>query len=243
MGAIWYNLAETKGSDVALTTRSRGTANLYERFPMLLYPNTRICPQCRQFFEVRIPSDHRVYCSRSCGYRARRSGPLVADHFWSKVDRSGGPHACWPWSTGPFRSGYGVFRVNGKQRLTHRIAWEVVNGPIPDGLFVCHHCDNPPCCNPSHFFLGTNADNMADMRAKGRQARGQQVVRRDPRNCTRGEQHPSAKLTKVAAADIRRRYRNGEADQATLAAEYGVSQVSISKLLSGRTWRDYEPLP
>lgn len=74
------------------------------------------------------------------------------------------------------RMGYGIFnagtgRANRRTVYAHRFAWEITNGPIPVGLLACHHCDNPPCCNPAHLFLGTHADNNADMNAKGR-ARG-----------------------------------------------------------------------
>lgn len=78
------------------------------------------------------------------------------------------PNGCIEWSRGTDRNGYGVISVNGKNRYTHRYAWELAHGPIPDGLYVLHHCDNPPCGNTAHLFLGTDMDNMADRRAKGR---------------------------------------------------------------------------
>jgi hypothetical protein len=102
--------------------------------------------------------------------------------FWSKVDRSGGPDACWNWQActvagNPDRGikGYGVFHVRGTTRThayAHRTAWELANGPIPAGLFICHHCDNPLCCNPAHLFAGTALDNVRDMIKKGRQGIG-----------------------------------------------------------------------
>ena len=78
------------------------------------------------------------------------------------------PNGCIEWTRSTVRGGYGQIKVNGKQLKTHRFAWELVNGPIPAGMDICHHCDNPPCCNVEHFFLGTGADNMADRDAKGR---------------------------------------------------------------------------
>lgn len=76
---------------------------------------------------------------------------------------------CWEWQGNAVRGGYGTTGVDNTTRFVHRMAWEIANGPIPDGLLCCHKCDNPPCWNPDHIFLGTNADNAADRVAKGRQ--------------------------------------------------------------------------
>lgn len=95
--------------------------------------------------------------------------PVAAeDRFWSKVDKSGGPDACWTWTAARNRNGYGQFWQGRNGIVVHRFSWMMHNGPIPVGLFCCHHCDNPPCVNPAHLFIGTNSDNMRDAQRKGR---------------------------------------------------------------------------
>lgn len=94
--------------------------------------------------------------------------------FWRKVDRAAGPGACWPWTGGRKTAGYGNFCVDRRTNtfvIAHRYAYEQVHGAIPDGMYVCHRCDNPWCCNPAHLFVGTAAENNRDMRQKGRAPR------------------------------------------------------------------------
>jgi len=83
------------------------------------------------------------------------------DSFWRKVDIKG-PDDCWNWLAGKSGSGYGSFEYEGKTRNAHKLSWEFTNGPVPAGLLVCHKCDNPACCNPSHLYLGTHSDNACD---------------------------------------------------------------------------------
>lgn len=100
------------------------------------------------------------------------------ERFWSKVDRSGGPSACWPWTSAfkgqGYREGraYGGFSLYGKYVSAHRLAYELSIAPIPDDLHVMHLCDEPSCCNPLHMSLGTAADNLGDMALKGRGTAG-----------------------------------------------------------------------
>lgn len=144
----------------------------------------------------------------------------MSEAFWEKVDRRG-PDECWPWLAGKYQStGYGQFRGRG----AHRVAWELANGKIPPGLFICHRCDNKWCVNPRHLFLGTAAENTADMCVKGRSS-----------GPGRGTDHHSNALTDQDVLDIRRRAAEGE-QQKALAAEYGVGEAQVSRIVRRRQW-------
>lgn len=166
--------------------------------------------------------------SKSCGCLVRDRVIPLADRFWSKVEKTSG---CWEWGACRDPRGYGrIGSLNNTHRsvLAHRVAYELSVGPIPDGLEVCHKCDNPPCCNPDHLFLGTQADNMRDMAEKGRQPRGEDSI--------------SSSLTWDQAREIRRRYSKRRGTVVALAAEFGVHWVTISKIGLGKTYReDGEP--
>lgn len=105
----------------------------------------------------------------------------VDERFWQRVDKTAGEDACWPWTARRDRRGYGRISVPGRRHfLAHRYAFESAVGPITDGLNVLHSCDNPPCCNPAHLHLGTQADNLAEMRARGRAARWWEAITKCP---------------------------------------------------------------
>lgn len=144
--------------------------------------------------------------------------------FWLRVappDANG----CRTWTGGRDRYGYGKISWNGKRVKTHRLAWMLANdAEIPPRTLVCHTCDNPLCCEPGHLFLGTNDDNIKDKVSKGRQQRG--------------ETHKAAKLSNAQVEEIIRRYKHGEASQTQLAQEFGVSQMQISNITSGKNRRD-----
>ena len=144
-------------------------------------------------------------------------------NFWLKIDKRG-PNDCWPWLGRRTPQGYGQFRLHpaGTFKAT-RVAYYLATGKQPGPLCVCHKCDNPGCCNPAHFFLGTRADNAADRDAKGR---GWSPL-------LKGVDHWRAKLTEKQVLEI----RASGAKQSVLAARYGVNQPAIHKIKTRKRWK------
>jgi hypothetical protein len=150
---------------------------------------------------------------------ARRTVP-INEHFWTKVDRSGD---CWLWMAARRPSGYGTYYIDRVPMLAHRVAWELTYGPIPKGLWICHSCDTPPCVRPEHLFLGSGRANAMDARRKGRlQMRERQYA---------------AKLDAATVRNIRERYATGRVSQSSLAAEYGVTQSIVWRVIRRKGWR------
>lgn len=145
-----------------------------------------------------------------------------ADRFWSKVDPSGD---CWEWTAHRKSRGYGQFTVRkGQFYGAHNVSFALVHGPIPPGKVICHRCDNPPCVNPDHLFLGTQVDNAVDMLAK------------DRGNRARGAAQASARLTEDDVRAIRQAEK-GRRYLRDLAEKYGVSVRTIQQVRRGATWR------
>lgn len=145
----------------------------------------------------------------------------LPERFWSKVDKRG-PNDCWEWKAGRHTQGYGLFWFEGTTHRAHRL---VMGEPK---LHVLHTCDNPPCCNPNHLFLGTDADNMEDKVLKGR-ARG---------GGPKGEGDPNSKLTNEDVRFIRTRYAKGGITYRQLAARFGVHHSVIYKVITKQTWKN-----
>lgn len=179
-------------------------------------------------------------CGRPCfghGYckmhyqRWRKHGdPLAEDHrqyatgrptnkpedVWKYVDRRG-PDECWPWLGARRRRGYGTFCINLRNYVATRFIYELVHGVDPGELLVCHSCDNPPCVNPAHLFLGTDQDNVLDMHRKGR------------------ARPPRGKLTAEDIRQIRTLVAAGQT-QVAVAAQFGVSSPHVSRIARGASW-------
>lgn len=159
----------------------------------------------------------------------------IETRFWLKVDRRG-PDECWPWKGGHNDRGYGTLgRGRGADGhiYAHRLSYEMHHGPLPRDLQVCHHCDNPPCVNPAHLFLGTQIQNMADCTAKGRQATG--AAKANP-----GERNGRALLTREQVRAIRSSYvkRSRIFGSRQLAKQFGVSDGQIRAVAGGKAWKE-----
>lgn len=184
------------------------------------------CKHCRREFRVKASTLSRgggKYCGKACEIASRhgRNIPL-ATRFWKHVEKT---ESCWLWTASKNPNGYGQIRHGDRPVLAHRVSWEIHNGPIPDGVEVCHNCpggDNPACVNPSHLFLGDHADNMQDSVQKGR--------------TNRGERATYSKLTEIQVAEMRRRYAIGDISQSELANEYGISQSTVTEIIRGVIW-------
>ena len=132
----------------------------------------------------------------------------------------GWPSECWIWTAALRGNGYGTIKVYGKMFSAHRVAYEIYVGPIDDGMHVCHTCDVRLCCNPAHLWIGTNADNMADRNAKGRQAHLQ------------GAANSQAKLTEAEVLAI----RAAPGTQKTIAAQFGITRSNVGLIKRRKRW-------
>lgn len=166
------------------------------------------------------------------GHSSRLNTTPLPIRFWSRVDKT---DSCWLW-TGTIsrctsRPTYGVIGRGGRggpNSSAHRVSYELHFGPIPDGMLVCHTCDNGLCVNPAHLFLGTAKDNMHDMINKGRD--------RHDSPC-RGEQQGSHKLTDAIVQEVRCRYATEHIPHSKLAKEYGVAKSAIGRIIRRQSWR------
>lgn len=189
--------------------------------------------------------------------KATRPIPALSEkdklRFFSKVSQSATSAGCLEWQAGKNPRGYGEINIGGLKYLAHRIAHYLHYREDPCGLCVCHHCDNPMCCNALHLFLGTDADNNADRNRKGRQnpLRGDDHPSRlypwlrprgaahasktRPETVLRGERHGRAKIRESDVVEIRELIASG-VSQRVVAARFGLTQAVISKIALRQTW-------
>lgn len=149
----------------------------------------------------------------------------VAERFWQKVDR-GASDECWTWEANRNLRNYGTFAINRNMFQAHRVAF-MLEREDPGDEWVLHKCDNPPCVNPDHLYLGTPSDNMQDAWDRGR------------KNAT-GSKNPHSVLTEPVVAEIKARLEDGE-QQNELAEEYGVGKPTVNDIANERTWTHVDP--
>lgn len=157
----------------------------------------------------------------------------INERFWQKVTITANPDLCWEWLFRCNEDGYGVLTYKQKHYYAHRMAWELTNGSIQKGMCVLHKCDNPPCCNPHHLFLGTHKQNMEDKVKKGRQPKGDAI-----RQYVKGELQGAHKLTRLQVNEIRQRYAMGGITYTRLGKEMGVCAAHIGRIVRYLEWQD-----
>ncbi len=215
---VWpSNLKAGRGRFCSVACKSRHQESAVVR-------NCGICGKEFDAYLSKIKIGQGRFCSPACYHRSHAI-PLI-DRFFEFVGEKTSS-GCILWTGANNRHGYGKI-WNEKSILTaaHRVSYELFVGSIPDGLWVLHSCDNPPCINPVHLFLGTHADNMKDMVKKGRSAKG----------TVKGEQCGRAKLTESQVREIRVRHANGDGKKA-IAADYGIGRLNVSMIVRGKTWK------
>lgn len=183
------------------------------------------CGNCNAEFQP--PRKGQILCSRKCRneQNGKRHAPANVA-FWSYVQKSDG---CWLWVHSKTKAGYGKFIRANEHIYAHRLSWEIHYGPVPDGLFVCHRCDNPSCVRPDHLFVGTHQDNVDDCVAKGRHLAFRPRVH--------GSRAGSAKLTEAQVVTIRQSYGTNGLTRRQLGQRYGVDKTTIDRILAKKIWR------
>ncbi len=188
-----------------------------------------VCSYCKNEFHPWVVSEKRgngKFCSRGCV--TSNTNKVLAkksiEIFYKNVLMPNNKNECWIWQKQK-TSRYGKMTVNGIKSIgAHRFSYEYFNEEIPDGMFVCHHCDQPKCVNPKHLFLGTPQDNVDDKMRKGRF------------KCAIGEKQGHSKLTEKDVIEIKLKLKAG-ISRKNISKEYLVNILTIGKIARGETWR------
>ena len=218
---------------------------------------SKICLMCGTIFYKSILRSKKDWdktkcCSTICAGQFKRNKP---EDVWKKIDIKSDDDwwRCWEWMGGLFNSGYGAFSILHKSYRVHRIVYEQTIGPIPDGLLVCHSCDNPSCCNPNHLWLGTSKDNVVDREQKGRGKRlcgiqhpffnkhcseeTKKKISIALKHLNEGEKSGQSKLTEEDVLEIREMFSTGKYYQWELGEIFGVCQAEISMIVNNKKWK------
>ena len=175
-------------------------------------PKYDICPKC---------GGRKRDVSKQCYDCYIQEKTDLESRFWHSVKKAGAKD-CWEWIGAISGSGYGHVQHKGRSLLAHRVAWQLTNGSIPEGLLICHVCDNRICVNPEHLFIGTYASNYHDSAAKGRN--------------TRGTKNAMTALTENEVLELRAQYSTQNFTLAKLASMYNMSQSGIFHIVKRETW-------
>jgi hypothetical protein len=187
-----------------------------------------ICVQCGREF-VPKPKTAGKFCGQACYQAHPKKHIPFSERFWALVEKGPG---CWNWKgCDDGQQGYGRIKYEQRNIGAHRASWLLHFGEIPDGLHVCHGCDNPKCVRPEHLFLGTNEENRADCVAKGRQKCGD----------NRGSRHGMSKVTEVDVKAIRAAYiPQKHGNKAKIAAQFGISESAVVQIIWRKRWQHLE---
>lgn len=185
--------------------------------PLLSKP----CAACGTIFQPR--TRRTISCGIICHGKlsAAKHHDRAVDKFWTQFEI--GNEGCWEWKGKRNRRGYGQSTFADKNmRIAHRTMWQFIFGPIPNGLFICHHCDNPPCIRPSHLFLGTHTDNMLDSIIK--------------------ERFSKQRLSIGQIEEIHKLHASGKYFHREIALKFGVSQSHVTRIVNNhpRTIRNHQ---
>jgi hypothetical protein len=209
----------------------------------------KTCENCKKSYKSKIGYNvNGRFCCAKCWYEWVKKNPkthhqyseeerllIMKRKFEEKVIRKEG---CWDWKGYCDPCGYPRFGIGRYEKIRgHRVSWILHKGPIENGKYICHHCDNPRCTNPDHLFMGTPKDNEQDMTDKGRRVTVLgRLGNRNKRPTTTGEKNPGAKLKEKSVIEIKKRLKMGVTKR-RIARDFHVGITTIGRIERGETWK------